>query len=134
MKKTLLTIGLALSASLSALAQQPAATTPAASQADTVQAVRQMFSKRRTGGWIWTAIGAAAAVRVVTASVSEGDGNAGGTALGAVVLGGVPAAIGVGKLARFSMEKEDAVLGAYGPGKPLPKYVRRRLKSKYFEE
>jgi hypothetical protein len=44
-----------------------------------VQAVHRLFSKHRTGGIVWTIIGAAFAGRIAGASAS-GSGNGGGTA------------------------------------------------------
>lgn len=139
MKKLVLS-SLALCFSVAAFAQQPTtetSTTTApstATKADTVQAVRTLFSKRRTGGWVWTTIGAVAAVRIATASASgDTGGNASGAVIGATVVGGIPAGIGIGKLTRFSKAKEDAVLTVYSQSKTLPPYVSRRLKRKYFE-
>ncbi|MBC8081734.1 MAG: hypothetical protein H7Z21_00855 [Hymenobacter sp.] len=142
MKKRLLVLLLPLSISARAYAQQPAApesavsgVAPTNSRADTVEAVHSLFSSRRTGGWIWTTIGAILAVRITTAAASgDSGGNAAGAALGVGVVGGVPAGIGVGKLVRFSPEREAAALSTYGQSKQLPKYVRRRLKRKYFHQ
>jgi hypothetical protein len=97
---------------------------------DTIQAVHQLFSKHRTGGWIWTGVGAAFATRILIAGASES--NASGTAVGTTVFGGIPAAIGVGKLTRFSEAKEAMVADYYQKTKRLPPYVQRRLKKKYF--
>ncbi len=97
---------------------------------DTLQAVHQLFSQRRTGGWIWTGVGAAFAARILIAGA--GSGNAGGTVVGTAVLGGGPAAIGIGKLSRFSEAKEAQVTADYQKTKRLPPYVQRRLKQKYF--
>ncbi|WP_022824351.1 hypothetical protein [Hymenobacter norwichensis] len=140
MKKLVLT-NLTLCLSVAAFAQQPApessaiTTTPfIVTKADTAQAVRVLFAKRRTGGWVWTTVGAVAAVRIATASASgDTGGNASGAFVGATVVGGIPAGIGIGKLTRFSKAKEDAVLTVYSQSKTLPPYVSRRLKSKYFE-
>jgi hypothetical protein len=100
------------------------------SSSDTTQAIHQLFSKHRTGGWIWTSVGAAFAVRILTAGASAG--NAGGTLVGTAVFGVMPAAIGVGKLTRFSEAKEDMTVAFYQKTKRLPPYVQRRLKKKYF--
>ncbi|MGI4735366.1 MAG: hypothetical protein ACRYG7_09325 [Janthinobacterium lividum] len=97
---------------------------------DTVRAVHLLFSKRRTGGWIWTGIGAAFAARIIIAGAI--DGNVGGALVGTAVLGGGPAAIGIGKLSRFSDTKEAQVTDDYQKTKRLPPYVQRRLKRKYF--
>jgi hypothetical protein len=139
MKKLVLT-SWALGFGAVAFAQQPApaaatpSTTPTATKADTIQAVRTLFAKRRTGGWVWSAIGAVTVVRIATASASgDSGGNAAGGFVSAVVVGGIPAGIGIGKLSRFSTTKEDAILTVYSQSKTLPTYVSRRLKRKYFE-
>lgn len=142
MKKLVLS-SLTLCLSVAAFAQQPApenqTTTPStATKADTAQAVRVLFAKRRTGGWVWTAIGSAFALRVATVAANSSSSGSfssttGGTIVGVGLLGGVPAGIGISKLTRFSKAKEDAVLTVYSQSKTLPPYVSRRLKSKYFE-
>ena len=78
----------------------------AATSSDTVRAIHRLYSKHRTGGWIWTGIGAAFATRILVSSATEGFDNAGGIVVGTVVLGSVPAAIGIGKLSRFSQNTE----------------------------
>jgi hypothetical protein len=100
------------------------------SGADTTRAIHTLFGKRRTGGFIWTGVGAAFAARILLAGASAD--NASGTLVGTVVLGGVPAAIGVGKLTRFSESKEEQTVAFYEKTKHLPPYVKRRLKRKYF--
>ena len=140
MKKQLLLASLLTAATFNAQAQQAAAPASApvtsASRADTVQAIHQLFRKHRTGGVIWSTIGAAFAVRIITvASTSNSDaasGTAAGTAVGVGIFGGVPAGIGVGKLLRFSTGRETDAVTACEQGKTLPTYVQRRLKSKYF--
>jgi hypothetical protein len=116
-------------------AQTTAPTSPVsrpvvAPASDTVRAVHYLFSQRRTGGWLWTGVGAAFAVRILIAGAS--DGNAGGTLVGTAVFGGIPAAIGIGKLTRFSEATEAQVADYYQKTKRLPPYVQRRLKRKYF--
>ncbi|MFD2718076.1 hypothetical protein ACFST9_05080 [Hymenobacter monticola] len=133
MKKQLLCAGFFLSLALPAFAQQPV---PSAipSRADSVQAVHRLFSKHRTGGIVWSIIGAAAAGRIAGAAAGgNSSGNGGGTAVGILVFGGVPAGIGIGKLVRFSNGREDAAVRSLEAGKGLPHYVQRRLKkAKYF--
>jgi len=99
-----------------------------------VQAIHRLYSKRRTGGWIWTGVGAAFTGRILGSSAAEGFSNAGGTVVGTLVLGGVPAAVGIGKLSRFSQNTEDQVVAMYQKTKMLPSTVQRRLKRKYFSE
>ncbi len=100
--------------------------------ADTVQAIHRLFSKHRTGGWLWTGIGAAFATRILVTSATEGFANAGGTVVGTAVLGGIPAGIGINKLSRFSEDMEDQVVAMYQRNKLLPNNIKRRLKRKYF--
>ncbi|WP_187632061.1 hypothetical protein [Hymenobacter lutimineralis] len=110
---------------------------PAATHADTVQALHHLFAKHRTGGWIWTTIGGLFAVRIATvaaASSSSGSlsSNTGGTIVGIGLFGGVPAGIGIGKLARFSKANEEQTVVLYDKAGILPPYVRTRLRKKYF--
>jgi hypothetical protein len=114
----------------SAQATAPTAPTSKPTSSDTIQAVHQVFSKHRTGGWIWTGIGAAFAARILVAGAS--DDNASGTLVGTAVFGGVPAGVGIGKLTRFSEAKEELAVADYQKNKRLPNYVQRRLKRKYF--
>lgn len=113
--------------------------TPPLTRADTVQAVRHLFQRHRTGGWIWTAVGGAAAVRIITVAASSNSSGsfsstAGGTVVGVGLLGGVPAGIGIGKLARFSNAKEEQVVTLYEKSGILPPYVRKRLKPRVFRK
>ncbi len=142
MHKHLLTLSLFLSTFSFATAQ----TVPSASatiarpnptlatSADTVQAIHRLFSKHRTGGWLWTGVGAAFATRILVSSATEGFENAGGTVIGTAVLGGIPAGIGIGKLSRFSEATEDQVVAMYQRNKLMPNNIKRRLKKKYFFE
>ena len=105
--------------------------------ADTVQAVHQLFKKHRTGGGIWLAIGAAFTGRIIgAAATSSGDsgGNAGGAVVGIAIFGGGPAAIGIGKLSRFSATREEQAVSAYEQTKKLPIEIRKRLTPKYFNK
>lgn len=108
------------------------------SSADSVQAVRELFRRHRTGGWIWTGVGGAFALRIASvAATSNSSGSfsstTGGTVVGVGLLGGVPAGIGISKLVRFSKAREEEVLVSYSQGKPLPENIRRRLKRKHFK-
>ncbi|GAA3951937.1 hypothetical protein [Hymenobacter algoricola] len=146
MLKKILFLVLVLGASSSSDAQQrtsavaSASSTPAltASRADTVQAIHHIFSKHRTGGWIWTAIGSAFALRITSVAANSNataDGfssTTAGTLVGVGLFGGVPAGIGIGKLTRFSKTKEEQVVVLYEKSKILPPYVVQRLKPKYF--
>ncbi|WP_133274048.1 hypothetical protein [Hymenobacter radiodurans] len=136
----LLTVDVAVAqttdAAPNAAVEKPVAASPA--HADTVRAVRHMFQRHRTGGWIWTGIGSAFALRIVSvaASSSSSDGfssSPSGTVVGVAVLGGIPASVGIGKLTRFSKAKEDQTIALYDKANVLPPYVRNRLKRKHFD-
>lgn len=149
MRKFLIVGSLLLSISLSAYAQQPAAPTApnptwasSTPHTDTVRAVHRLFRKRRVGGIVWAAIGGAFTVQILAASIggsnnststssyntSSNSSNPAGTAVGVIVLGGIPAGIGIGKLSRFSSARERAILANFEKGQALPHYVQRRIR------
>lgn len=107
------------------------ATPIARTSADTTQAIHHLFYNHRVGGWIWTGVGAAFTIRIFAAGASAS--NTSGTLVGAAVFGVMPAAIGIGKLSRFSQAKEAQTIALYEKTKMLPPYVQRRLKKKYFK-
>ncbi|AYA37373.1 hypothetical protein D3Y59_10110 [Hymenobacter oligotrophus] len=137
MRKQILVAGLLVLSAAGASAQtnpslpeKPAPPIEAAPQVaaknDSVQAVQTLFRKRRNGGTVFTAIGSLVLLRGVLAS---------GDASGVAVSGAVAApflAVGIGKLARFGSKKEDAYIKQYQQGKPLPAYIRKRLRPEYF--
>lgn len=142
MRKQLLLAGFILTTYSPLHAQQPTANSvlnanPTPTHADSVQAVRSVFQKHRTGGWIWTGIGSAFALRIASVAVSSSSSGSfssttGGTVVGIGVLGGIPASIGISKLTRFSKSKEEQVIQLYDKAGILPPYVHRRLKARYF--
>lgn len=115
----------------------PSALTATLSHADTVRPVQRVFSKHRTGGWIWTAAGGILAGRVASVAINDNSnapsGSTGGTIIGLAVFGGVPVSIGVGKLTRFSYAKEEQVMALYEKSGILPRYISKRLKTKHFK-
>jgi hypothetical protein len=128
------------------LAQQRPAlghTEPTAGRRDTLRAVRNLFERRRAGGRRWlyvTGGGVLAVTRALISSnsttsgvqtTSEVGGSEVATAFGLLV--GLPAAIGVGKLVRFSDKREEAITVPYTIGQPLPRPIARRLRRKDFE-
>ncbi len=124
-------------AALTTQAQQAPVTVPVQAstnavytQADTVQAIHSMYRRHRTGGRIWSGIGAFFTARILTAAVTSGE--SGGVVPGIILFGGVPGGIGVGKLARFGVAREAEVISAYEQGKALPQPVQRRLKKKKY--
>ena len=106
----------------------------AISAADTIQAVHQLFKKRRTGGGVWVTIGAAFTGRIIGSLLTSSGGNGGGAIFSIVLFGGGPAAIGFGKLSRFSATREAQVLSTYEQTKNLPVEIRNRLTPKYFNK
>ena len=116
-----------------AATQSAAAAVASTMTPDSVSAVRKLFQQRRTGGGVLSAIGIGA-TGAIARGLSSGDagGNAGGAILSVAVIGGIPAGVGISKLVRFSKPREEAIVAAYQQGKPLPSYVRRRLKPTHF--
>lgn len=111
--------------------------------ADTVLAVQRLFKRRRTSGKILTigavpvALGATFAGAMI--SVYNYYGNSGspkpfvdGIAFGVAGAGLLPGIIGIPQLIRFKKKREKAIISAYEQGSPLPVYVKRRLKPKFF--
>ncbi|WP_460500163.1 hypothetical protein [Hymenobacter agri] len=94
---------------------------------DTVQAIHRLFKARRTGGYILTG-GAVIFTRIVFTSAGTVPAGVFG-----VVVGGIPAVIGFGKIVRFSMSSENKVVEDFEKTKTLPKSIRRRLKREYFK-
>lgn len=115
---------------------------------DTITAINQLFERRRKGGrnWIYVALGGGLGVgRVLVAadnantstskSINQSYGTTttaqpipGGTI--ATLFGiftGIPAAVGIIKLAGFSTARQEAIISAYKQGQPLPAGIRRRL-------
>lgn len=147
MQKLVLYLFLSLFLSTAALAQQPAA--PGRSELsvgrrDTLRAVRNLFERRRTGGRRWLYVTGGGMLAVTRALLNAGSTTNGvrttsemrgpetATAFGLLV--GLPAAIGVGKLVRFSDKREEAMTVPYTVGQPLPRAIARRLRKKDFEQ
>ena len=86
----------------------------------------QLFKRRRTGGIIWSAIGALNLSRVLVGAASA-PGNAGGVVIGALVGGGIPLGIGLGKFSCFSATREEEALYEYSRSRQFPEYVERRI-------
>ena len=112
-------------------------------KSDTLRAMNNLFARRRQGGLTWMlvtagglgALARAAAnpdTRTVNGVVVSSDPNTRAMVAIAGGLVGVPALLGVGKLVRFSHGKQQAAEQAIRSGKPLPHYISRRLRHKYF--
>jgi hypothetical protein len=152
--------GLWLNCSAPGFAQTLAATTPTGSasaasvvysglsaarydHSDTLRAVQHLFMQRSkaTRGWLQAggSIMAMAAVKKTALTVSgvkkfdkqyyqeqQQETN------GDLVLGGLMAGYGFFRLSRFGPLQYRRVTEAYMQGQPLPSYLTRRLKTKYF--
>jgi hypothetical protein len=88
---------------------------------DTAFAVHKLFVQRRHGGDALLATGAEMAASTTVAG-----------ALGGLVAGAVPAAVGFSQAARYSAARENAILSNYANGWPIPADVRRKLRRKHF--
>lgn len=88
---------------------------------DTAFAVHKLFLQRRHGSdALLATAGEMASSTTVTGAVSG------------LVAGTAPAAIGLTQAARFSAEREAAILSSYANGWPIPADVRRKLRRKHF--
>lgn len=114
------------------------------SRSDSVLAVHRLFQSRRTSGKILTigavpialgAIGVGAFIswsNVYTRMGAPPDPFVDAIAGGVTLSGLLPGIIGIPQLIRFKKTREKAIVSAYEQRSPLPAYVRRRLKPKYF--
>jgi hypothetical protein len=116
---------------------------PATGQSDTIYAVRHLFERRRLGGkkWLFVSLsGVLGVTRVLlnpnTTTVngyqtkSEVDGQA--AAVFGVGFLGLPVAVGLSKLTRFSEKRENEVISTYTTSHRLPGTISRRLRRKGF--
>jgi hypothetical protein len=112
-------------------------------QSDTTYAIRHLFERRRLGGkkWLFVSLsGVAGVTRVLlspnTTTVngyqtkSEIDGQA--AAVFGVGFLGLPVAVGLSKLTRFSEKRENEVISTYTTSHRLPSTISRRLRRKDF--
>ncbi|WP_461137698.1 hypothetical protein [Spirosoma pomorum] len=111
---------------------------------DTIRAIQRLFDYKRTGGRIYTAIGVPAAIGGAAAGfvgsalmVAITLGKNKNSILPITLLGGAigltPTGVGIGRLIRYSRRREDVLIDAYESGVPLPGFVRRKLRDRYFE-
>lgn len=105
------------------------------SAADTVRAVRHLFQHRNKGtagtlGAGGAIVGQGATKLLVRAdtTVAKHRHEAGPD----ILVGSALIGAGVLRTQRFGPERYAQVVTAYEQGQPLPDYVRRRLKPKYF--
>ena len=148
MTKSILCLLFGLSVWQPAFAQTAPAPTPtelSAGRRDTLNAISNLFDRRRKGGkrWAYVAVaGGLAMVRALTTSprtnssygstATMSSSDASGLALIAGLFLGVPAAASIGNLVRYSEKREEAVGRAYRAGQPLPNDICHRLKKKDF--
>jgi hypothetical protein len=120
-----------------------AAFAPRTGKSDTIYAVRHLYERRRLGGkkWLYVSLsGVLGVTRVLlnpnTTTVngyqtkSEINGEA--AAVFGVGFLGLPVAIGLSKLTRFSERREDEVISVYATTHRLPGSIGRRLRRKDF--
>ena len=101
---------------------------PAAYSPDSLQAVQRLFKSRRTGSSILGFPGGYMFGYGLVTTLRGVDGAATTMAIGTVLSG-----ISIIKGARFSKLKEAEIIRSYQSGKPLPAYVRNRIKSKHMK-
>ncbi|MBF9220619.1 hypothetical protein [Hymenobacter ruricola] len=101
---------------------------------DTVFAVHKLFREKRGSGESWTATG-------LTATAGTASGNPlyaspkpnGGDVAAAAVAGGVPLAVGLLQMGRYSEAREAEALKLYAEGWGLPPDIRSKLKRRHFK-
>lgn len=109
-------------------ATTPTLTTPTLAAADSTQAVQRLFKSRRTGSTILGFPGGYMLGYGLVSTARGVDGAPTTLAIGAVLSG-----ISISKGARFNKVKEAEIIRAYQDGKPLPAYVRNRIKKKHLK-
>lgn len=127
-----------------AQAQTPASAPPATSaslasahysSADTVRAVRHLFQQRGRGAAGTVAAGGSLIGQGTSNLLQRSDTTLAKRRLEArqdVLAGSLVLGYGALRTQRFGPERYEQIVAAYEQGQPLPDYVRRRLKPKYF--
>ena len=85
-----------------------------------------LFHRRRTGGAVWSLVGGVLFIATFASASNQGI-EVVPALLSGLIQGGIPIGIGLGKLSRFSKEREAEALGAYDNAGALPRYVERRI-------
>ncbi|WP_426491817.1 hypothetical protein [Hymenobacter sp. 102] len=142
-----LTAGLWLAANSSLRAQTAQShsdlSTARYDRSDTLRAVRYLFMRRSqaTRGWLQAGTGLAATAVVekgmlATTGLKKQDKQYYQTrqqeANGDILLGSLITGYGLLRLSRFGPQQYQRVLNAYLQGGPLPQYLARRLRPRYF--
>jgi hypothetical protein len=109
-------------------------TLPALGQGrDTVFAVHKLFAQKRASGEGLTASGATVGAGTAVGSPLYTTPQVGGGDVAVAALaGGVPAALGLLQMGRYSPQREADVLKLYAEGWGLPPDIRRKLRRKHF--
>ncbi|WP_162910779.1 hypothetical protein [Hymenobacter oligotrophus] len=105
------------------------------SPADTLRAVRHLFQQRGKGGDGYLDGGSALVGQGIAGLLQPRDTTLADRRIEArqnVLFGGLMAGYGLFHTQRFGPGRYAQVAAAYAQGEPLPAYVRRRLKPKYF--
>jgi hypothetical protein len=113
-------------------------------RADTIRAIQRLFDQKRMGGQITTAVGvpitilgAGTGILVSTLSALFSLGKTKNSILPTALLyssfGLAPTGIGIGRLLRYSRQREELLIDTYESGVPLPAFVRRELRPRHFE-
>lgn len=112
-------------------------------RSDTLRAVQHLFMQRSKATRAWLNLGLDVAVgaaldkaAMAGASALEPDKRYYKTrqqqANSDMVLGSLAAVYGFYRLSRFGPQQYQRVMQAYAQGGPLPEYLQRRLKTRYF--
>lgn len=128
--------GLAAAAS----AQTPATATSSLasarySQADTLRAVQHLFQRRIRGGLGMADAGSATLTKGAVAMAFRNDSTSEARRIESnqdMLFGTAVLSYGVFQARRFGRGRYEQIVAAYAQGEPLPEYVRRRLRPRYF--
>jgi hypothetical protein len=125
----------------------PSATSPELrlGQRDTLAALDNLFQRRRRGGKVWLGIGVGGLLAVLQVAANPNSTstngvrtstspNGGAVAVVGLLFVGIPAAVGISKLANFSEPKAAELSRAYRNGKPLPRALTRQLLPEDFKK
>ncbi|GAA4372477.1 hypothetical protein [Hymenobacter koreensis] len=105
------------------------------SPADTIRAVRNLFGLRSKGALGYTAAGSAVLAEAAVTTALRPPGTSTGQRIDTNrdwLFGSAMMGYGLLRTKRFGKHRGEQIIAAYEQGEPLPSYVRRRLKPKYF--
>ena len=98
---------------------------------DTLQAIKKLFDRRRTGAAVGLTISGISFFFLIPITTSKSS-DVFESAKTITLLGVLPATLSTIKLIRFSKKREAALIQSYQNGQPLPVYVKKRLIKRYF--